>query len=227
MTLDPRSEDKLLGVRPELVKVIREAATRTKFRVTEGLRTPERQKMLVAQRKSKTLNSRHISGHAIDFIAIGDDGIATYDMDDMKRVANVVKGVAVEQGVKIQWGGDWPGAWDSPHVELDRKAYPANVVSTTMRVVEAAKEPPAVATTGVAVGAGAVATVPSLPSLPAPPDLSSYTAWQQFGQGAGDLMGWVSSNIVLTFVCGSVIAFFTFLPKIKDKLTWARSSLSS
>ncbi len=75
MTLDARSEEKLLGVRPELVKVIREAANRTKFRVTEGLRTPERQKMLVAQRKSKTMASRHITGHAVDFIAIGEDGL--------------------------------------------------------------------------------------------------------------------------------------------------------
>ena len=225
MSLDPRSLKHLQGVRPELSNVILEAANRTKFRVTEGLREPARQAMLVKARKSKTLNSRHITGHAIDFIAIGEDGIATYDNDDMARVVSVIKGVAVEQGVKIECGYDW--GWDSPHVELDRKEYPANAVSTTTRVVEAAKAPPAVATTGAAVGAGAVAAVPSLPALPAPPDLSSYTAWQQFGQGAGDLVSWVSGNIVLSIVCGGVVAFFTFLPKIKDKLTWARSSLSS
>lgn len=224
MSLDPRSLEKLQGVRPELASVIKEAANRTKFRVTEGLRDPERQKMLVKQKKSKTLNSRHITGHAIDFIAIGEDGVATYDMDDMARVVAVIKGVAVEQGVKIECGYDW--GWDAPHVELDRKAYPANAVSTTTRVVEAAKEPPAVATTGAAVGAGAVAAVPSLPALPAPPDLSSYAAWRTFGESAGDLVSWVSGNIVLTFVCGGVVAFFTFLPKIKDKLSWARSSLS-
>ena len=226
MSLDPRSLKLLQGVRPELANVIIEAANRTKFRITEGLRDPERQKMLVKQKKSKTLNSRHITGHAVDFIAIGEDGIATYDEDDMKRVAAVMKGVAVEQGVKVQWGGDWPGAWDMPHLELDRREYPANAVSTTTRVIEAAKAPPAAASTGVAVGAGAVATVPTLPSLPSPPDLSSYAAWKSFGESAGDLVTWVSGNMVLTFVCGSVVAFFTFLPKIKEKLSWARSSLS-
>jgi peptidoglycan LD-endopeptidase CwlK len=227
MALDPRSEEKLLGVRPELVHVIREAATRTKFRVTEGLRTRERQATLVKARKSRTMNSRHLSGHAVDFIAIGEDGVATYDMEDMRRVASVIKGVAVEQGVKIQWGGDWPGAWDSPHVELDRKAYPANAVSTTTRVVEAASKPPAAVSGGVAVGAGAVATVPSLPSLPAPPDLSSYSAWRGFGQQAGDLVSWVGGNMVLTAACAGVVAFFAFLPKIKERMTWARSLLSS
>ena len=225
MTLDPRSEEHLLGVRPELVKVIREAANRTKFRVTEGLRTPERQKMLVAARKSKTLNSRHITGHAIDFIAIGEDNIATYDDDDMARVVNVIKGCAIEQGVKIECGYDW--GWDSPHVELDRKAYPANAVSTTTRVIAAAKEPPAVATGGVAVGAGAAVAVPSLPYLPAPPDLSSYTAWQSFGQQAGGLVEWVSGNLLLTGACAAVIAFFTFLPKITERIPWLSSSPSS
>lgn len=225
MTLDPRSLKHLQGVRPELANVILEASNRTKFRVTEGLREPARQAMLVKAKKSKTLNSRHITGHAIDFIAIGDDGIATYDDDDMARVVNIIKGVAIEQGVKIECGYDW--GWDSPHVELDRKAYPANAVSTTTRVIAAAKEPPAVATGGAAVGAGAAVAVPSLPYLPAPPDLSSYTAWRTFGESAGDLVSWVSGNIVLTVVCGGVVAFFTFLPKITERLTWLRSSPSS
>jgi lysozyme len=80
---------------------------------------------------------------------------------------------------------------------------------------------------GVAAGTGAAVAFPSLPYLPPPPDLSQYTAWQSFGQQAGELVSWVSGNILLTIACGSVIAFFTFLPKIKDKLSWARSSLSS
>lgn len=227
MALDHRSEEKLLGVRPELVRVIREAANRTKFRVTEGLRDPERQKILVAQRKSKTLNSRHISGHAVDFIAIGEDGIATYDEDDMKRVAAVMKEVAAEQGVKVQWGGDWPGAWDMPHLELDRKAYPANVVSPTTRAIEVAKAPPGAATAGVAVGAGAVTAVPSLPSLPPPPDLSAYNAWKSFGDGVGDLTGWISSHPVLTLVCVAWAGTMAFLPQIWERLKWRFSSLFS
>lgn len=227
MSLDPRSLDKLQGVRPELANVIREAANRTQFRVTEGLRSPERQKLLVAQKKSKTLNSRHISGHAIDFIAIGADGVATYDLEDMKRVAGVIKGVAVEQGVKIAWGGDWKGAWDTPHIELDRKTYPAKVVSTTTRVVEAAKAPPAAATTGAAVGAGAAVTVPSLPELPSPPDLSPYTAWQGFGEAVASLGSWITARPLLTVLCVLWACVMAFLPRIMERVAWLRSSLSS
>lgn len=84
-----------------------------------------------------------------------------------------------------------------------------------------------VATAGGAAAGGAAVSVPSLPQLPPPPDLSSYSAWKTFGQSAGDLVSWVSGNLVLTVVCAGVIGFFTFLPKIKDKLQWARSSLSS
>ena len=225
MTLDARSLKHLQGVRPELANVITEAATRTKFRVTEGLRSRERQAQLVKARKSKTLNSRHITGHAIDFIAIGEDGVATYDMDDMARVVNVIKDCAAEQGVKIECGYDW--GWDAPHVELDRKAYPANAVSTTTRVVEAAKEPPAVATTGAAVGAGAAVTVPSLPAIPAPPDLSGLQAWQSAGETVASLTTWVSANPVLTGCCASVAAFFYFLPKLAEKLPWLQSYRSS
>lgn len=222
MTLDPRSEEKLLGVRPELVKVIREAATRTKFRVTEGLRTRERQATLVKARKSRTMNSRHLSGHAIDFIAIGEDGIATYDIADMRRVADVIKAVAEEQGVKIQWGGDWPGAWDSPHVELDRKAYPATVVPTTTRVVEVAKQPPAAVTGGAVVGGAAVGTS-SLPSLPAPPDLSNLSAWQSFGNTMSDIGGWITGHPILTAFCVVWAASMAFLPQIVERIPWLRS----
>ena len=222
MSLDPRSLEKLQGVRPELANVIKEAANRTKFRVTEGLRTRERQATLVKARKSRTMNSRHLSGHAIDFIAIGEDGIATYDMDDMRRVADVIKAVAEEHGVKIQWGGDWPGAWDSPHVELDRKAYPATVVPTTTRVVEVAKQPPAAVTGGAVVGGAAVGTS-SLPSLPAPPDLSNLSAWQSFGNTMSDIGGWITGHPILTAFCVVWAASMAFLPQIVERIPWLRS----
>lgn len=227
MSLDQRSLDKLQGVHPALAGVIKAAAERTQFRVTEGLRSRERQVLLVKQKKSKTLNSRHITGHAIDFIAIGTDDVATYDLPDMKRVAGVIKAVAQEQGVKIAWGGDWKGAWDTPHIELDRKAYPAIGVSTTTRVVEAAKTPPAAATTGVAVGAGAVAAGPSLPALPPPPDISPYTAWQSFGEAVASLGAWITARPLLTVLCVAWACVMAFLPQIMERVPWLRSSPSS
>jgi peptidoglycan LD-endopeptidase CwlK len=233
MTLDPRSEEKLLGVRPELVKVIREAATRTKFRVTEGLRDRQRQAQLVAARKSKTMNSRHITGHAIDFIAIGEDGVATYDDDDMQRVADVIAEVAKEQGTKIERGIDW--GWDSPHIELDRKTYPAKAVGVTTKIIEAARDAPKTTAT-VAVATVEVAQQTAEPVAQAAekvsgfafPDLTQLQLVRDFAMTGSDLLSWFSNNIILAVICGGVAAAFTFLPKLVEKLPpWLRSSPSS
>jgi peptidoglycan L-alanyl-D-glutamate endopeptidase CwlK len=70
------------------------------------------------------MNSRHITGHAIDYIAIGDDGVATYDPDDMRRVADVIKEVAADHRVNIEWGGDWKSFRDGPHFQLPWKTHP-------------------------------------------------------------------------------------------------------
>ncbi|MCV5473136.1 M15 family metallopeptidase, partial [Escherichia coli] len=66
-----RSEKNLEGVRPQLVAVVRRALelTEVDFGITEGLRTKERQKQLVAEGKSQTMNSRHLTGDAVDVVA--------------------------------------------------------------------------------------------------------------------------------------------------------------
>ena len=70
--LGQRSLDRLKGVHPDLQKVTRRAIELTPidFTITEGLRTLERQKTLVAAGASQTLKSRHITDHAIDFAAL-------------------------------------------------------------------------------------------------------------------------------------------------------------
>ena len=66
--LGVRSRERLQGVHPDLVRVVELAIqlTPVDFTVLEGLRTLERQKALVAAGSSKTLNSRHLTGHAVD-----------------------------------------------------------------------------------------------------------------------------------------------------------------
>ena len=56
-----RSEKNLEGVKPQLVAVVRRALelTEVDFGITEGLRSKYRQKQLVAEGKSQTMNSRH------------------------------------------------------------------------------------------------------------------------------------------------------------------------
>lgn len=120
-----RSEQRLAGVHPDLVRVVRRALelSEVDFAVVEGLRTPERQKELVAAGASKTLNSRHITGHAVDlapFIA----GEIRWDWPPFHKIAAAMKAAAAELGAAVEWGGDWRSFKDGPHWELSRKVYP-------------------------------------------------------------------------------------------------------
>jgi peptidoglycan L-alanyl-D-glutamate endopeptidase CwlK len=123
--LSQRSKDRLKGVHPDLVKVIEEAIKESPldFSISEGLRTKERQKVLFDSGKSQTMNSRHITGHAIDFAVIK-DGEVTWDFKYYQLVADHIKKVAKELNVPIMWGGDWVSFKDGPHVELNRSKYP-------------------------------------------------------------------------------------------------------
>lgn len=123
--LSKRSLSKLEGVHPALTSVVKRAieVTEIDFAVTEGLRSVERQRELVAAGASKTYNSRHLTGHAVDLVAyIG--GEVRWDWPLYGKLANAMKSAAEELGVKIVWGGDWISFKDGPHFELDRKFYP-------------------------------------------------------------------------------------------------------
>jgi peptidoglycan L-alanyl-D-glutamate endopeptidase CwlK len=123
--LGQRSRERLQGVHPDLVRVVERAIqlTSVDFTVLEGLRTTERQKTLVAAGASKTMNSRHITGHAVDLGAYV-DGQVDWSWPLYERIAAAMKLAAKELGVAIVCGADWVKFRDGPHFELDRKAYP-------------------------------------------------------------------------------------------------------
>ena len=126
MPLNDRSRIRLMGVHADLVKVIERAyeLSTNPFIVTEGLRTLERQKQLVAKGASQTLDSRHLTGHAVD-LALTVDGAVRWDWPLYRKLGDTVKAAAKELSVPIVWGGDWKGFPDGPHFELNRKTYPA------------------------------------------------------------------------------------------------------
>ena len=123
--LSTRSRTRLKGVHPALVAIVELAITKTSvdFMVTEGLRTPERQAGLVKAGASRTNNSRHLTGHAIDVAAVV-DGQVRWDWPLYGRIAAAFKEAAAELKTPITWGGDWKTLRDGPHFELDRKAFP-------------------------------------------------------------------------------------------------------
>ena len=123
--LGPRSQTRLKGVHPDLVKVVERAIeiSTVDFAVLEGLRTPERQKVLMESGASQTLNSRHITGHAVD-LGAWVDGEVRWDWPLYHQIAKAMKAAAAELAIPIEWGGDWSRFKDGPHWQLPRKEYP-------------------------------------------------------------------------------------------------------
>ena len=123
--LGKKSIERLQGVHPDLVRVVERAIdlTPVDFTVLEGLRSPERQQTLVASGASQTLNSRHITGHAVDLGAWVDNQV-DWSWPLYHQIANAMKAAATELGIPIVWGGDWKTFKDGPHFELDRRYYP-------------------------------------------------------------------------------------------------------
>ena len=124
-TLGSKSKSKLIGVHPDLVAVVERAmeiSTEQDFTVLEGLRTKERQRRLVRDGKSQTMNSRHLTGHAVDLAPVV-NGSISWDWDYYWELERVMKQASKELGVPIEWGGDWITFKDGPHWQLPRKRY--------------------------------------------------------------------------------------------------------
>lgn len=126
--LGKRSLSNLEGVHPDLVKVVNRAIklTQVDFTVIEGLRTKERQAQLLKEKKTTTLNSRHLTGHAVDLAAwviVDDKGTFSWDWKHYYIIEKAMKQAASELKIPIEWGGDWKRFKDAPHWQLPFKQY--------------------------------------------------------------------------------------------------------
>ncbi|POP42344.1 peptidase M15 [Superficieibacter electus] len=113
------SERHLNGVNPDLVKVVRRALELSPidFGITEGLRTWERQQELVAAGKSQTMNSRHLTGHAVDVFAYPTSA-GSWEWKYYEQISTAFKQAAAELQIPVEWGGDWQTLKDGPHFQL-------------------------------------------------------------------------------------------------------------
>jgi peptidoglycan L-alanyl-D-glutamate endopeptidase CwlK len=128
--LGEQSRARLKGVHPDLVKVVERAIaiTDVDFIVLEGLRDIETQRGHVKSGASKTMNSRHLTGHAVDIAPYLDtdrdgDQEHSWHWPHYYPLAKVIKQAAKEVGVPIEWGGDWKFK-DGPHWQLPWASYP-------------------------------------------------------------------------------------------------------
>jgi peptidoglycan L-alanyl-D-glutamate endopeptidase CwlK len=131
-TLSKRSRDNLKHVHPDLVLVCALAIQNTEidFAVTEGIRTLERQKKLIASGASSLKDpksSRHVPNdeglcHAIDVVAYL-DGKVDWSWPLYHKIAEAFKESSKELNIPIEWGGDWKSFPDGPHFQLPKRVY--------------------------------------------------------------------------------------------------------
>ncbi|WP_261389681.1 M15 family metallopeptidase [Halomonas denitrificans] len=124
-SLGKRSVDNLAGVHPDLQALVYRCITLSQidFFVNEGVRTLERQRSLLELGVTKTLNSRHLTGHAVDLVALK-DGRASWEWPDYRAIADAMKASSSRLGVPVEWGGDWKSLKDGPHFQLPWESYP-------------------------------------------------------------------------------------------------------
>ena len=120
--LSQKSLRRLEGVNPALVQVVKRAIqiTPIDFIVVEGLRTKERQAYLFEKGATKTMNSRHLTGDAVDLAPIVNNKVS-WDWKDFYPLAEAVKEAAKQVKVQVEWGGEWKSFPDAPHWQLPRK----------------------------------------------------------------------------------------------------------
>ena len=122
--LSQKSLDRLSGVHPDLVAVVKRAIeiTEVDFAVLEGVRSLARQEQLFKAGGSTTMRSRHLTGHAVDLGAYV--GQIRWDWPLYDKIALAMKAAAIELQIALEWGGDWKTFKDGPHFQLTWEAYP-------------------------------------------------------------------------------------------------------
>lgn len=108
------------GVNGDLMRVIKRAQeiSEVKFHVHEGLRSVERQAEMVRRGWSKTMNSKHLTGRAVDLRADGDPAVGNLDAAKYAKINEAIAKASKEAGVPVEWGGNWKGFKDIPHFQL-------------------------------------------------------------------------------------------------------------
>ena len=119
MELSKLSMERLEGVDERLKAIVIECAARClfPFNVSEGLRTKEQQREYVRQGKSRTMNSKHLTGKAVDLYPLTMDR-KQVDWSRFEELADLMFQVACDQGTEIVWGGHWKTFVDKCHFQL-------------------------------------------------------------------------------------------------------------
>ena len=105
--LGNRSKEKLEGVDERMIAIVRYAINVSKqdFSVICGLRTRKEQEALVAKGASKTMNSKHLDGNAVDLMAWIDGG--RWELNLYDEIADAMAEAARAIDTAVKWGAAW------------------------------------------------------------------------------------------------------------------------
>jgi peptidoglycan LD-endopeptidase CwlK len=118
-----KHEANLRALAPTLAKVVRKTQADNpglRFVIGSGRRTVGLQRRAVAWGWSRTLDSPHRLGSAVDLWPLDPQGRVFFDPKTQNRIAAVLMKAAAELGVPIRWGGRFHGYknMDRSHFEL-------------------------------------------------------------------------------------------------------------
>ncbi len=113
-------EANLASIEPDLSNVIRRAQqlTGVSFVVGSGRRDADLQAKAVEWGWSKTHDSDHLHGGAVDLWGLDPNGAVTFDPETQAEIVRAMKQAAQELGVDLDVGADWRGFKDNPHFAL-------------------------------------------------------------------------------------------------------------
>jgi peptidoglycan LD-endopeptidase CwlK len=129
--LSQKSLQRLDGVHPKLASIVKAAISISKvdFSVIEGVRSLEKQREYFDAGKSRTMKSKHLTGHAVDLMPLVDtdgdgDKEGTWEERHFLPIADAMFQASTNLGISLNWGGHWSSFKDCPHFEIDPQRYP-------------------------------------------------------------------------------------------------------
>lgn len=207
LTLDKRSLAILQGVHPDIQKVVNKYLEIGTMPITiiEGMRTLETQKRYVKKGVSKTLRSRHLTGHAIDIAPLS-GGKPSFAWPLYHKFAPEFKQAAKLAGVPLEWGGDWVKFKDGPHWQLPWKKYPALMGASMAASLEGEDEMGdlsenayKIQQTGMIGGAGAMGAADGLSTV------AYQLSTQQDELSSGDVVRIVIAVVVVALTIAGIV----------------------
>ena len=139
ITMSSSSEVSSNGVNTDLMTVYNRANALAQqqgftIHIRQGVRTQADQRRYVASGASKTLNSRHLTGDALDLeVKYAGKKTDAQDWHWVRKINTVMQQASRDVGIPVEWGGNWKTFKDGFHFQLPWSYHGKNTRGTTAK----------------------------------------------------------------------------------------------